>query len=60
MYETDSVDAQEKILTDNFLRGLDSCAPFETKLINKPPARWITVAIKNDIKKKNIRNNIGR
>ena len=54
MYKTDSVDAQVKILTENFLVALDSCAPFETKLIKKPPARWITEDIKNEIKKKNI------
>ena len=33
MYETDSVDTQVQILTDNFLLALDSCAPFEVKLI---------------------------
>ena len=31
MYETDSVDTQVQILTDNFLLALDSCAPFEVK-----------------------------
>ena len=30
IYETDSVDAQVKIPTENFLLVLDSCAPFET------------------------------
>ena len=33
MYETDSVDTQVQILTDNFLLALDSCALFEVKLI---------------------------
>ena len=40
MYETDSVAAQVKILTENFLLALDSCAPFETRLIKRPPAKW--------------------
>ena len=46
MYDTDSVDTQIKILTENFLLALNSCAPFEAKLIKRPPARWITEAIK--------------
>ena len=46
MNETDSVGAQVKTLTVNFLLTPDSCAPFETKLIKRPPARWITEAIK--------------
>ena len=29
MYETDSVDTQVQILTDNFWLALDSCAPLE-------------------------------
>ena len=49
MYETDSVDTQVQILTDNFLLALDSCAPFEMKLIKRPPARWMTETIKNEI-----------
>ena len=39
MYETDSVYTQVQILTDNLLLALDSCAPFEVKLIKRPPAR---------------------
>ena len=35
IYETDSVDTQVQILTDNFLLALDSCAPFEVKLIQR-------------------------
>ena len=54
MYETDSVDNQVQILTDNFLLALDSCAPFEVKLIKRPPARWITETIKYEINKKYI------
>ena len=54
MYETDSVDNQEQILTDNFLQALDSCAPFEVKLIKRLLARWITETIKNEINKKYI------
>ena len=46
MYETDSVDTQVQILTDNFLLALDYCAPFEVKLIKRPPARWMTETIK--------------
>ena len=46
MYETDSVDTQVQILSDNILLALDSCAPFEVKLIKRPPARWITETIK--------------
>ena len=42
MYETDSVDTQAQILTDNFLLALDSCAPFEVKLMKRQPARWMT------------------
>ena len=48
------VDTQVQILTDNFLLALDSCAPFEVKLIKRPPARWITETIKNEINKKYI------
>ena len=54
MYETDSVDTQVQILTDNFLLALDSCAPFEVKLIKRTRARWITETIKNKINKKYI------
>ena len=54
MYETDSLDTQVQILTDNFLLSLDSCAPFEVRLIKRPPARWITETIKNEINKKYI------
>ena len=56
MYETDSVDTQVQILTDNFLLALDSCAPFEVKLIKRPPAGWITETIKIEINKKYILN----
>ena len=45
MHETDSVDVQVKILTGNLLLALNSCAPFETKLIKTQPARWKTEAI---------------
>ena len=54
MHETDSVDTQVQILTDIFLLALDSCAPFEVKLIKRPPARWKTETIKNEINKKYI------
>ena len=54
MLETDSVDTQVQILTDNFLLALDSCAPFEVKLIKRPPARWMTETINNEINKKYI------
>ena len=56
MNETDSVDTQVQnlILTDNFLLALDSCAPFEVKLIKMPHDRWITKTIKNEINKKYI------
>ena len=47
MYETDNVDTQVQILTDNFLPALDSCAPFEVNIIKRAPARWITETIKN-------------
>ena len=56
MYETDSVDTQGQILADNFLLALDSCALFEVKLIKRPPARWLTETIKNEINKKYILN----
>ena len=56
MYETDSVDTQVQILTDNFLLALDSCAKLEMELIKRPPARWITETIKNEINKKYILN----
>ena len=51
MYETDSIDTQVQILTDNFLLALDSCAPVEVKLIKRPSARWMTETIKNINKK---------
>ena len=54
MYETDSIDTQVQILTDNFLLALDSCAPVEVKLIKRPSARWMTETIKNEINKKYI------
>ena len=54
MYDTDSVDTQLQILTDNFLLALDSCALVEVKLIKRPPARWITETIQNEINKKYI------
>ena len=54
MYETDSVYTQVQIRTNNFLLALDSCSPFEVKLIKRPPARWITETIKNEINKKYI------
>ena len=47
-----SVDTQVQILTDNLLLALDSCA--EVKLIKRPPARWMTETIKNEINKKYI------
>ena len=50
MYETDSVDTQVKILTDNFLLAFDSCAPFQMKLM----IETITETIKNKINKKYI------
>ena len=49
MYETNSVGTQVQILTDNFLLALDSCSPFEVKLIKRPPARWMTENIKNEL-----------
>ena len=52
MYETDSVDTQVQILTENFLLALDSFAPFEEKLMKRPPSRWITEVIQTEIKKK--------
>ena len=55
MYETDSVDTQVQIQTKNqILLPIDSWAPFEAKLMKRPPARWIAEAIKNEIKKKYI------
>ena len=54
MYETDNVDPRVQILTDNFLLAQDSCAPFEVKLIKRPPARWITETTKNQINNKYI------
>ena len=58
MYEIDSVDAQVKIQTDNFLLALDSCASFETKLIKRLPAGWMTEAkkIKSRRKKFSVMN----
>ena len=54
MYETDCVDTQVEILTDNFLLAVDFCAPLEVKIIKRPPARWMTETIKNEINKKYI------
>ena len=39
------------VLIQNFLLALDSCAPFEAKLTKTTPARWITEAKKNEIKR---------
>ena len=47
MCETESVYTHVQILTFIFLLTLDSCAPFEVKLIKMSPARWITETIKN-------------
>ena len=52
--ETDSVDPHVQIRKNTFLLVLDPCASLEPKLIKRPPARWITEAIKNEIKKKHI------
>ena len=41
-------------MSDIFLLALDSCAPFEVKLIKRPLARWMTETIKNEINKKYI------
>ena len=57
MYETDSVDTEVQILTDIFLLALDYCASFEVELIKRPPARWTTETIKNEISKKYILSN---
>ena len=38
----------------NYALALDSCGPFEVKLIKSPPARWVIEAIKNEINKKYI------
>ena len=46
------LNTQVQILTDNFLLALDSCAPFEVKLIKRPPASWMTENIKDEINKK--------
>ena len=48
------LNTQVQMLMENFLLALDSCAPFEVKLIKRPPARWIIETIKNEIKKKYI------
>ena len=37
-----------------FLLALESCGPFEVKLIKRLPARWMTETIKNEINKKYI------
>ena len=53
-YETYTVSTQVQILTDNFSHAIDSCAPFVVKLMKRPPARYITEAIKIEINEKYI------
>ena len=44
--ETDSVSDQVQIFTYVFINCLDTCAPFVTKVIKRPPAPWIDTQIK--------------
>ena len=44
--ETDSVNDQVQIFTYVFINCMDTCAPFVTKVIKRPPAPWIDTQIK--------------
>lgn len=54
MYNTDNVEEQVKIFTKTFTAALDKCAPFKHKTIRRPPARWITNEIRQEIDLKNV------
>ena len=47
---TDNVNDQVQIFNYVFIYCLDTCAPFVTKTINRPPAPWIDMEIKNAMK----------
>ena len=53
MYGTDNVDKQVNIFTTYFANALDTCAPFQYKTIKRPPAKWITDEIRQEIELKN-------
>ena len=48
--ETDNVSDQVHIFNHVFINCLDSCAPFVTKVIKRPPAPWIDTSIKAAMK----------
>ena len=45
--DTDNVNDQVLIFTNVFIKCLDTCAPFVTKEIKRPPAPWIDVPTKD-------------
>lgn len=52
--DTDDVNTQVDIFTENFIKCLDDCAPFVTKSITRPSAPWMN----NDIRAAmSLRNN---
>lgn len=50
---TDDVNRQVEIFTLNFIRCLNTCAPYVTKEIKRPFAPWMTEHLKETIKVKN-------
>ena len=49
---TDDVNKQVPILTNTFMNCLNTCAPFITKEITRPPAPWIDSEVKEAMKKR--------
>ena len=52
--DTDDVNTQVDIFTENFIRCLDDCAPFVTKSITRPFAPWMNDDIREAM---SLRNN---
>ena len=53
---TDDVNKQVPILTNTFMNCLNTCAPFITKEIIRPPAPWIDSEVKEAMKKRDALN----
>ena len=48
--KTDDVNRQVFILTDTFMKSLNTCAPFVTEEIRRPPAPWIDSEVREAMK----------
>ena len=53
IFNTDDVTTQVNIFTTTFIKSLDKISPLRTTKINRPPVKWMTSAIKKEIKLKN-------